>query len=71
MVFVNLQQPQQPQEPQQQRQDSVVSALEQQNIADSKSLVCVVGVGFVGEALLKEFGSVYDAIGLLQCYPHQ
>lgn len=60
MVFVNSQQPQQHQ---QQRQDSFVTAFGEQNIADSKPLVCIVGVGFVGEALLKEFGSVYDAIG--------
>lgn len=42
-----------------QRQDSVTAPVEQ----DGKTLVCVVGVGFVGEALLKEFGSVYESIG--------
>lgn len=34
-----------------------------QEQASRDPLVCVVGVGFVGEILLKEFGSVFPAIG--------
>ncbi|GAB7356075.1 hypothetical protein MBLNU459_g6689t1 [Dothideomycetes sp. NU459] len=44
------------------RQDSFVTAFKNQHLSDG-TLVAVVGVGFVGEALLKEFGSVYNAIG--------
>lgn len=63
MVFVNSQT-----QPPVQRQDSFVTAFSNQSISPmnamtNKTLVCVVGVGFVGEALLKEFGSVYEAIG--------
>jgi len=31
--------------------------------SDGDPLVCIVGVGFVGEILLKEFGSVFPSIG--------
>ncbi|KXS99322.1 hypothetical protein AC578_6752 [Pseudocercospora eumusae] len=31
--------------------------------SDGNPLVCVVGVGYVGEILLKEFGSIFPAIG--------
>lgn len=33
------------------------------NAEDDNTLVCVVGVGYVGEILLREFGSVFPAIG--------
>lgn len=44
------------------RQDSIMTVSKDTNILDH-TLVAVIGVGFVGEALLKEFGSVYNAIG--------
>ncbi|KAJ4357374.1 uncharacterized protein N0V89_001949 [Didymosphaeria variabile] len=40
--------------------------LPQQNAIDietTEPCVCVIGVGFVGEALLREFGKVYNSIG--------
>lgn len=43
------------------RDSGFVDTLGEQTLP--KTLVCVVGVGFVGESLLKEFGSVYDAVG--------
>lgn len=33
------------------------------NIAEMPTCICIIGVGFVGESLLKQFGKVYNSIG--------